>query len=71
MATATCSLSLAGEEQHHFGNQTPGCLSTALSVFTDPATSLLCPGQREEQEGSQGEDGCGTAEAERESDVLL
>lgn len=53
MATATCSLSLAGEEQHHFGNQTPGCLSTALSVFMDPTTSPLCPGQRGEQEGSQ------------------
>lgn len=53
MATATCSLSLAGEEQHHLGNQTPGCLSTALSVFMDPATFPLCPSKRGEQEGSQ------------------
>lgn len=53
MATATCSLSLEGEEQHHFGNQTPGCLTTVLSLFMDPTTFPLCPGQRGKQEGSQ------------------
>lgn len=46
MATATCSLSLAGEEQHYVGNQTPGWLSTALTVFTDRAVSLVCLGQK-------------------------
>lgn len=53
MATATCSLSLASEEQHYFGNQTRGWPGTELSVFTDPTTSPLCLGQRGEKLGSQ------------------